>query len=48
MRDKIKLFKKNGYLLLENLISEKKCLFYKKKLNEYYDKYSSMYAQDKN
>lgn len=48
MRDKIKLFKKNGYLLLENLISEKKCLFYKKKLNEYYDKYSSKYAQDKN
>lgn len=35
-----------GYVFLPNLISPEECVFYKNLLDEYYNKYSSMYAKN--
>ena len=41
----ISQFKKNGFVVLENILSKRACEIYKKKLNFYYKKYSPIYAK---
>ena len=44
----LSLLEKNGFVLIPNLISKKKCDFFKKMLEKTYEKYSSKYSKNKN
>lgn len=44
LSSQISQFKKKGFIVLPNILSSKTCENYKKKLNIYYKKYSSYYA----
>ena len=44
LSSQISQFKKKGFIVLPNILSSKACENYKKKLNIYYKKYSSYYA----
>ncbi len=48
MKKYISLLEKNGFVLIPDLISEKKCEIFKKMLNQTHSKYSSNYSNKKN
>ena len=48
MKKYVKLLEKNGFVLIPNLLSEKKCEIFKEMLNKSYEKYAPKYANNNN